>query len=206
MDFAVIPSGPLQVNCIIIYKDKYALIFDPGGSFEKIDEFLSSKNLIPVMILNTHGHFDHIGAVKELKDRYSVKFAMSKKDEFLVNQASAHASYFGLPSVASPEIDIDLNGDVVLNNIVTDIEIISTPGHTPGGLSFFVKSLNLLITGDTLFAGSVGRTDFPYSSFRLLEISVKKLYNLADDVMVIPGHGELTTIGDEKKYNPFIKG
>ncbi len=205
LKYAIIPSGPLEVNCVIVYNEEKGLIFDPGGSVERIANFLDNNRISPELILNTHGHFDHIGAVSELKRRYGIPFAMSKKDEFLVRQASVHASFFGLPSVISPEIDNDIHEGIKIENSVADIRIIDTPGHTPGGLSFYIEELNILITGDTLFNGSVGRTDFPYSDFDELKRSIKKLYNLNDDTIVIPGHGELTKIGLEKRGNPFVR-
>jgi glyoxylase-like metal-dependent hydrolase (beta-lactamase superfamily II) len=205
MKYTVIPSGPLEVNCVIIHDDKRGVIFDPGGSFKKISEFLDKNSIVPEMIINTHGHFDHIGAVADLKNRYNIPFGMSRKDQFLLKQASIHASLFGLPPVISPEIDFDLFEGFKIENSITDIIIYDTPGHTPGGLSFYIKDLKIIITGDTLFCGSVGRTDFPYSDFSELKRSVKKLYNLDDDTIVIPGHGEFTTIGKEKFTNPFVR-
>lgn len=205
LKYAIIPSGPLEVNCVVIYNDEKGLIFDPGGSIERITDFFDKNRIVPELILNTHGHFDHIGAVSDLKRRYSIPFAMSKKDEFLLRQASVHASFFGLPPVISPEIDLDIHEGSRIENSVADITVFDTPGHTPGGLSFYIEALNILITGDTLFNGSVGRTDFPYSDFDELKKSIRKLYNLKDDTVVIPGHGELTKIGIEKRGNPFVR-
>lgn len=205
LSFTVIPTGPLMVNCTIIYNDKNCIIFDPGGSVEKIIGFLDEKGVVPEVVINTHGHFDHIGAVFDLKNRFRIPFYMSKKDEFLLRQASLHASMFGLPPVVSPDVDFDLTEDVRIENSIAEVIIIETPGHTPGGISFYLKELNLVVTGDTLFAGSVGRTDFPYSDFNELKESIFKLYRLSDKTVVIPGHCEFTTIGDEKRNNPFVR-
>lgn len=205
LKYDVIQVGPLFVNCVIVYKDSSGVVFDAGGDAGKIDKVLKLKNIKDIILVNTHGHFDHIGAVKKLKKLYDTKFLMSIKDQFLLKQASAHSSYFGLGNIEEPTIDIDLDNSDFIDNNVTEIVIIKTPGHTPGGLSFYLPELKLLISGDTLFKQSIGRTDFPYSNYSYLETSVRELYKLPDETVVIPGHGEFTKIGYEKRYNDFIK-
>jgi glyoxylase-like metal-dependent hydrolase (beta-lactamase superfamily II) len=203
--FEVFAVGPLGVNCTIVYKNNNALVFDAGGDLNIIKEFLDKKNIENIMLVNTHGHFDHIGAIYDLKKLYNAKLYMSIKDDFLLKEAGRHAEFFGLPRVSTPTIDVDISEVDCLPNNITDVSIIQTPGHTPGGLCYYMEELQLLISGDTLFRNSIGRTDFPYCSYDELIISVRKLYSLPENTRVIPGHGPFTTIGYEKHHNPFTK-
>lgn len=204
LKYEVLQVGPLEVNCTIVYNDKKGLVFDAGGSFSKIYNFLSTNGIGEILLINTHGHFDHIGAIAELKRSFKADFYMDSRDEFLLKQASFHSGLFGLGAVEVPDIDIKLDDIKKIDNDITEINIIHTPGHTPGGLCFYLPELEILISGDTLFNGSIGRTDFPYGNFDDLKRSVKLLYELPDDTIVITGHGEFTTIGDEKRYNPYV--
>lgn len=201
--FEVFAVGPLGVNCTIIYRDSNALVFDAGGDANRIKDFLDKNGIENIMLVNTHGHFDHVGAINDLKKLYNAKLYMSVKDDFLLKEAGNHSEFFGLPRVSIPAIDVDISGMNNLPNNITDVSIIQTPGHTPGGLCFYMEELNLLISGDTLFRNSIGRTDFPYCSYDELIISVKKLYSLPENTRVIPGHGPFTSIGYEKRQNPF---
>lgn len=198
--------GPLGVNCTILENGSgECIIFDPGDEFQKIDQFLKSKTLKPIKILNTHGHFDHVGAVQQLRKAYEIPFYIHKGDENLTKMASQTATMYGLPPVLSPDIDGYLvEGDVFeFGNV--EIEVIETDGHSAGGVCFLLKEMETVIAGDTLFRGSIGRTDFPYADHKRLISNIKnKLFTLEEQITVITGHGESTTIGYEKQNNPFI--
>ena len=199
--------GPLAVNCTVLSDDKgNCFIFDAGDDAEHIEKFLKEKNLNLKKLINTHGHFDHIGAVEYLREKFNVPFYINREDEFLVEQASNISEMYGLPPVKVPKIDEHLSeGDIFTLGDV-EIEVIATPGHSPGGMCFYIDKMKLLIAGDTLFKDSIGRTDFPYSDHNTLLKSIReKLFVLDDDVQVITGHGENTEIGYEKKYNPFVR-
>jgi glyoxylase-like metal-dependent hydrolase (beta-lactamase superfamily II) len=205
MDINVIPVGPLQVNCTILSDNNEAILFDPGDDFGTIKNYLDEKNLKPIKILNTHAHFDHIGAVQKIREFYKIPFYLHKDDEELLKMAPQTSMMVGFPIAEVPEIDSFLKEGDVFELGELEIRVIETPGHTLGGVCFYIDRLKLLIAGDTLFRESVGRTDFPYADHDMLISSIKnKLMKLDDEVQVITGHGEFTTIEHEKKYNPFL--
>jgi glyoxylase-like metal-dependent hydrolase (beta-lactamase superfamily II) len=199
--------GPLAVNCTILDNEKgNCIIFDAGDDASEIDDFLVENSLKPVMLLNTHGHFDHVGAVEYFRKKYNIPFYINREDEFLVKSASKISEMYGLPPVDIPKVDEHLSDGDILEFGDCKIKTIGTPGHSPGGVCFYIEELNLLIAGDTLFRDSIGRTDFPYANHDLLIRSIKdKLFVLDDNTNVITGHGEFTTIGHEKRYNPFLR-
>ncbi|MBZ4642699.1 MAG: metallo-beta-lactamase family protein [Deferribacteraceae bacterium] len=206
MKLQILDVGPLYVNCSIFSVNGKCIIFDPGDDFNAIDEYITKNKLKPLYILNTHGHFDHIGAVDELKDKYNIPFYMSKKDEKIMEETAKQAVLFGLPPRKAPKIDRDIKDEDIFEIENIKIKALATPGHTPGGMCFHILNQKIVISGDTLFYLSVGRTDFPYSDFDALVKGIKsKLFTLPDDTVVIPGHGEKTTIGFEKKTNPFLR-
>ncbi len=196
----------LSENCYLLHDDNEGVIFDPGGDFNLIEEYLTEKNIKVKMILNTHGHFDHIGAVEELKKFSGAKFYMHKDDAELLPEFAKSASNFGIESFEPPVVDeYVVDGQVVAFNGV-EIHVIHTPGHSKGSVCYYIPSESLLISGDTLFFESVGRSDFPYSNTRDLIRSVKdKLYTLPDETIVCPGHSCSTKIGYEKQFNPHVK-
>lgn len=197
--------GPLEVNCYILGCEdtKEAAIIDPGGDDFKIIKAVEGEGLVPKYIINTHAHFDHVGAVKSIKEYFKIDFLLHEEDSFLIDSVEEQAATFGMGRVPKPEINKSVNdGDKIPlgQNI---IQVIHTPGHTPGGVCYYVD--NCLYAGDTLFAGSIGRTDFPFSSHEMLIKSIKeKLFSLDDGVIVYTGHGPSTTIGNEKTHNPFL--
>jgi len=202
----VVPVGQLRENTVILKNEdtKEALFVDPGAEGEKLENFVDGYKVVG--ILATHGHLDHVGQVGYLKDRFNVPFMMNKKDEFLINNEIFPGFSMLIGATPCPKPDKLLKeGDIVkLGDI--DIHVIETPGHTPGGLSFYIPSYKLLIAGDTLFKGSVGRTDLPGGDPAQLKASLEKLMNLPEDTKVICGHYEDTTIGEEKRSNPYITG
>ncbi len=202
----VVPVGQLQENTVILKNEdtKEAIFIDPGAEGKRLESLVDGYNVIG--ILATHGHLDHVGQVGYLKKRFNAPFMMNKKDEFLTNNDifPGFASLIGATPCPKPDKSLK-EGDIIkLGDI--DIHVLETPGHTPGGLSFYIPSYNLLIAGDTLFKGSVGRTDLPGGDSNQLKKSLEKLMQLPEDTRVICGHYQDTTIGEEKRTNPYITG
>lgn len=198
--------GPLEVNCYILGCEdtKEAAIIDPGDNADEIIKTIDSEGLKPVYIINTHAHFDHIGAVKTIQDHFKIDFLLHKDDLFFVDNASAQARAFGLDPIPKPDVNKYVNnGDKIsLGNKV--IGVIHTPGHSPGCVCYLID--NNVFVGDTLFAGSIGRSDLPGGSHETLITSIKeKLFPLGNNTLVYPGHGPSTTIEEEKEHNPFLK-
>jgi glyoxylase-like metal-dependent hydrolase (beta-lactamase superfamily II) len=199
--------GPLQVNCYLVAcpRTKKAMIIDPGDEGESILALLEQEGLELDLVVNTHGHFDHVGANHLLIEKTGVDLCMHRADLPLLKVAAKYAESYGLPAVESPEPQRFLeNGDQLE---VGDLrfEIIHTPGHSPGGICLYGEGH--LFCGDTLFAGSIGRTDLPGGSYEQLIGHIKsQLMVLPDATIVHPGHGPESTIGREKSVNPFING
>ncbi|MFC1814591.1 MBL fold metallo-hydrolase [Thermodesulfobacteriota bacterium] len=197
--------GPIMANCFIVgcEETKAAVVIDPGDEPDKILLILADLKLKVKYILNTHGHFDHVSANKKMKSATGADILIHPLDAPMLSQLSASASAWGLSADDSPPPDQTLEeGDTVSFGKIT-LEVIHTPGHTPGGISFSTDGH--VFVGDTLFAGSIGRTDFAGGDYATLIASIKnKLFLLGDDVRVFSGHGPETSIGKEKKYNPFV--
>lgn len=201
MELKRIPAGVYAANCYIIMDEetKEALIMDPGGDEEDIIEAADNLGAGVKYIVLTHGHIDHTGAVITLKKRYNVPVYIHAKDEELILKRTF---MFGVLD-SSKGADGNLkDGDILtLGNM--EVKCIETPGHTPGGVCFLVE--NNLFTGDTLFSGSIGRTDLTGGDFDTIISSIKeKLMVLDSGVVVYPGHGPSSTIGREKQSNPFL--
>ena len=195
--------GPIMANCYILgcERTKEAVVIDPGGDEADILMELAKHKLTVKYILNTHGHFDHVGGNKGMKEATGAEILIHSLDAPMLGGASSMG--FGMGVKPSPPPDRTIkDGDIITFGDIT-LSVIHTPGHTPGGVSFYGN--NMIFVGDTLFAGSVGRTDFPGGNFDTLKKSIQhKLFVLADDVVVYPGHMGPTRIGVEKKYNPFV--
>jgi len=197
--------GPLETNCYIVGCERTGLcaVIDPGGDGERILRTIRSEGWELLYIINTHGHFDHTAENAYLKARTPCELLIHRADAPLLLQGSRNAAFWGFSIPESPLPDRFLEeGDViVIGNL--SLRVIHTPGHTPGGISLF--SDGVVFVGDTLFAGSIGRTDFPGGDYYQLIRSVKeKLFVLGDEVVVYPGHGPKTTIGRERRTNPFF--
>jgi hydroxyacylglutathione hydrolase len=197
--------GPLMANCFICgcSNTKEAAVIDPGGDAENILRVLADDNLKVKYIINTHGHFDHVSANGKLKDATSADILIHALDAPMLESLSSNAAFFGISVENSPPCDQTLEeGDTVTFGDIT-LNVIHTPGHTPGGISLYADGI--VFVGDTLFAGSIGRTDFPGGDFNTLISSIKtKLFRMDDEVKVLSGHGPETSIGREKRYNPFV--
>lgn len=201
-----IALGMYQTNCYFLYDEDTmdALVFDPADSGAYIYEKLTEKGFHIGAILLTHGHFDHIFGVKDLQKKAGCKIYAGEKEEKLLGDAKLNCSM-------SVGRGVEIIPDVLLKDGETlelcgiTLKVIHTPGHTEGSICFYEKEAGILISGDTLFEGSVGRSDLPTGSAATLIQSIKeKIMVLPDNVRVYPGHGGSTTIGSEKDYNPFI--
>ncbi|PLX95094.1 MAG: MBL fold metallo-hydrolase [Desulfuromonas sp.] len=197
--------GPLQVNAFVIAAAAggEAIVVDPGEDGEIILKALERHNLTLKLIVNTHGHFDHIGANRFLVEKTGADLALHEADQELLSRAGEHAARYGLQTVASPDpTRLLADGDTVSVGGLT-FEVMHTPGHTPGGICLYGDGH--LFAGDTLFAGSIGRTDLPGGDHRTLIQGIRRrLMVLPAETVVHPGHGPDTTIGREKRINPFV--
>ncbi len=197
--------GPLQANCFIVgcERTRQAAVIDPGDEADRILFALAERGLTVSHILNTHGHFDHVGANRQLKRSTGAPILIHALDAPMLRLLARTAAAWGMAAENSPDPDrlIDEGETVAVGDLT--LQVIHTPGHTPGGVSFYADGC--LFVGDTLFAGSVGRTDFPGGDFEALRRSIQeKLFRLPDEVRVFTGHGPETTIGEEKRTNPFV--
>lgn len=197
--------GPIQANCFILGDEKTqeAVVIDPGDEAQRILAGLQKQALKLKYIINTHGHFDHVGANKALKEKTGAPILIHRAEAPLLAQLSSSAAVWGMQVDDSPPADQLLeDGDQISFGEIT-LEVIHTPGHSLGGISLYTPKD--LFVGDTLFAGSIGRTDFPGGDYDQLISGVRtRLFVLGDDVRVFPGHGPATTIGQERRYNPFF--
>lgn len=197
--------GELGANCYIVYENSEALIFDPGGNPEKIMAFLDEHQLVPQAILLTHAHFDHIGGVDELRNHYQIEVYLHEAEAHWLSEPSLNRStaFMRTEVKTDPPEQILTPGTWTIGSFTFDI--IHTPGHSPGSVSFIFAEDEFIISGDVLFKQGVGRTDLPGGSFEQLVNSIQQhLYTLPDTYTVYPGHGLPTTIGAEKKTNPFV--
>ena len=204
MNVETLVVGSLFTNCyILIPETKEALVIDPGGDAEAIVRALRENGLNLRYIVATHGHFDHVCAVKELQDTLGGETLLHRADLPLLESLPAQGAAFGMRTGPTPRIDRFLEeGDLLpLGN--GHFRVLHTPGHSPGGIS--LTGYGMAFVGDTLFAGSIGRTDLPGSSHEMLLESIRrKLLTLEENTLILPGHGETSTIGWERRTNPFL--
>jgi glyoxylase-like metal-dependent hydrolase (beta-lactamase superfamily II) len=207
MIFDLIVVGPLGVNCIILgcSETKQGIVVDPGDEVDRVLAQVVKHGLKLVAIINTHGHFDHVGGNQQLVQASKAPLYIHQADAPMLGRVAQVAAIYGLPGENSPEPDHFLEDGMVIEYGRHRFQVIHTPGHTPGGCCLYLESENRLIAGDTLFADGVGRTDLPGGSHAQLVQSIKtRLFTLPDQVQVYPGHGPATTIGHEKLHNPYL--
>ena len=200
-------TGPFQENTYIVARGEGCdcVIIDPGDEADRIAARIEELDLNPVMILNTHGHLDHIGAVPDLKERYEIPFAIHPADGFLLKDVDQQAAMFGLSGYRDPEVDIDLVAGESVTAAGFEFDVVFTPGHSPGHVTFVTDGA--VFSGDCLFSGSIGRSDLPGGDPAVLKKTLEDIF-LAwpDETVVYCGHGPATTIGQERNTNPFLTG
>ena len=196
--------GSLGANCYILASDnKEAVVIDPGGDAKGILNFINKNEFVVKKIILTHGHYDHVAACEEVSKATKAPICIHKEDEILLRQPSENLSfYLGCNFSISQKVENIFGGQQLLVGDLK-LEIVHTPGHTPGSVS--IKVSELLFTGDLLFAGSVGRTDLSGGSYKNLIGSLKRILVFPDNTRVLPGHSEETTLKEEKKINPFLQ-
>jgi len=198
--------GSLRTNCYLIINQetKETLIVDPADQAERISVELKTKSLKPVAVLLTHGHVDHIGAAEKLRETYQISIYAGAKEEALLLEPRANLSaMFG--KAMSIKADVPVNDGELLNLAGFEMQVFHTPGHTPGGVCYYIEKEQVLFSGDTLFCESVGRSDFPGGSQKTLIESIKRLFQLLPgETRVFPGHEGETDIAHEKRWNPYV--
>ena len=205
----IVPVTQFQQNCSIIWCEDTleGAIVDPGGDIPEILNQAKSQDIDIKQILLTHAHIDHAGGTQELATQLDIPIiGPQKEDQFWIDSLPTQSQMFGFPHAAAftPTRWLEDNDEITIGNC--SLKVIHTPGHTPGHVVFYHPESKLAIVGDVLFQGSIGRTDFPKGDFDTLIASIKeKLWPLGNDVAFIPGHGPMSTFGDERHNNPFVK-
>lgn len=205
MIFEAMTVGSYYSNCYIVGSEssKEAAVIDPGADFNKIDNKINELGVIPKIIILTHAHGDHIGAVEELVEKYGVKVYIHEEDAQSLKDSNKNFSkvLFGKNISINPDVILKDGDEILLGDL--KFEIIHTPGHTKGGIC--IKVGNIMMTGDTLFNNSIGRTDFPGGSFEEIIDSIQeKIFKYDEDIIIYPGHNSPSTIKSEKLSNPFV--
>jgi len=206
MNVERIVTGKWTENCYVVYDDSdSALVIDPGGDAAEIARFVDTERLAVKAILNTHAHYDHVGAVADLKERWSAPFYLHSQDLRLLRSANFYHTLFGgAGEIKAPAVDrfVD-HGEQPLRIDPFTVHVLATPGHTAGGVCYLVE--DHLFTGDTLLQGGIGRVDLPGSHLATLLDSLRLLAALPGPTKVLPGHGETTTMADELRHNPALR-
>jgi glyoxylase-like metal-dependent hydrolase (beta-lactamase superfamily II) len=204
----ILPVGPLQCNCSVIGDEatREAMVIDPGDDIEEVSGILRKHNLKVKQIVITHAHIDHVGGAMKLRALTGAPILLNQNDYALLKMLDVQATWIGMKSPGEVKIDAELGHGDSLSAGALSAKVIHTPGHTEGSVCLYFPDEALLIAGDTLFAGSIGRTDLPGGSFEKIIRSIHhQVLVLPDETLVVPGHGPKTTIGDEREGNPYLK-
>lgn len=199
-----------RTNSYVLYDDSYEAVIIDGAAnshheLKEIHDFIQDNHLIPKYIMNTHGHLDHVCGNYYLESHYRIPVLLHKEDNFFIENALQLANSFGYAIEQPPKPDKFIKDHEIIKFGDTQLEVILIPGHTPGGVAFYCPEDKFVITGDVLFLESIGRTDLPLGNYdHLMNSIISRLFILPPETVVLPGHGPDTTIGDEKKYNPFF--
>ena len=204
----ILPVGPLQCNCSIIGDEtmRDAMVIDPGDDIADVLAIIQKHKLQVRQIVITHAHIDHVGGAMKLRQATGAPILMNQNDYALVKMLDVQAAWLGMKSPGQVEIDRSVGDSDKVEAGPLVANVIHTPGHTEGSVCLYFSAQQKLIAGDTLFAGSIGRTDLPGGSYdKIIRSLHDKVLALPDETLVVPGHGPLTTIGDERESNPFLK-
>jgi glyoxylase-like metal-dependent hydrolase (beta-lactamase superfamily II) len=203
----IIPVGPLQCNCSIIGDETTheGMVIDPGDEIEAVLALVRKHGLTVKQIVITHAHIDHVGGAMKLRAATGAPIFLNQNDYALLQMLDMQANWIGMASPGKVEIDESLEQADCVKAGTLAAEVLHTPGHTEGSVCLYFPAQQMLIAGDTLFAGSIGRTDLPGGSFQKIISSLhEKVLALPDDTLVVPGHGPNTTVGEERSSNPFL--
>ncbi|MBM7620215.1 glyoxylase-like metal-dependent hydrolase (beta-lactamase superfamily II) [Bacillus tianshenii] len=209
MKWMQLPLGPLQTNAYLLINSKReCLVIDPGSEGEALIQYIEEKGWTPLAVLLTHAHFDHIGAVDSVRDHWKVPVYLHKKEKnWLMDPSLNGSQFFQLGAITAKPADILIQeeGNLIISDFT--LEVLFTPGHSPGSVSFYHEESKVVFAGDALFAGSIGRTDLPGGDHnRLIKSIHDKLLVLPEETTVLSGHGMTTTIEREMDSNPFLNG
>lgn len=210
MKWTQIPLGPLQTNAYVMEnEEKEAIIIDPGGDGSALVQWLKEQTLNPLAILLTHAHFDHIGAVDDVRMEFNCPVYIHQNEQDWLSDAAKNGSerFLGSNAISVKPADHIIEKEKMLLIGSFQLDVFETPGHSPGSVSFYAKEQSIVFSGDALFSQSIGRTDLPGGNHQqLLESIHQKLLELPEDTVVACGHGPTTTIGTEMDQNPFLSG
>jgi glyoxylase-like metal-dependent hydrolase (beta-lactamase superfamily II) len=204
----ILPVGPLQCNCSIVGDEttREAIVIDPGDEIDDILALIKKHNLQVKQIVITHAHIDHVGGAMKLRAATSAPILLNQNDYALLKMLDVQAAWLGMKSPGRVEIDQSVGHSDIVKAGSLEGQVIHTPGHTEGSICIYFPLERKLIAGDTLFAGSIGRTDLPGGSFEKIMGSLhNQVLALPDETLVVPGHGPNTTIGEERETNPFLQ-
>jgi hydroxyacylglutathione hydrolase len=203
----ILPVGPLQCNCSVIGDEttREAIVIDPGDDIGSVLGLVRKHNLQVKQIVITHAHIDHVGGAMKLRAATGAPILLNQNDYALLKMLDVQAAWIGVENPGSVEIDQTLSQGDTVGTGPLKADVIHTPGHTEGSICLYFPTQQKLIAGDTLFAGSIGRTDLPGGSMqKIIDSLQEKVLALPDETVVVPGHGPLTTIGQERESNPFL--
>jgi len=204
----ILPVGPLQCNCSVIGDERTheGMVIDPGDDIQEVLALVAKHKLQIKQIVITHAHIDHVGGAMKLRAATGAPILLNQNDYALLKMLDMQAAWIGVPSPGKVEIDQSVTQSDTLKAGSLVAQVIHTPGHTEGSVCLYFPAEKKLIAGDTLFAGSIGRTDLPGGSFeKIIDSLQEKVLALPDETVVVPGHGPLTTIGEERESNPFLQ-